>query len=136
MLLYILYNADLLKIPTNTANEDAIGYVDNTTLLAIAKNFEGTMKILKEMMTREEGGLQWSNDHNSRFEVYKSAIAHFSRKMIPDPNSNNRQIPLPRPVLIWQPDNTRSQQLQVSRYTDQLSTQMERTGTKSDSKCN
>ena len=80
MLLYILYNTDLLEIPTNTEKKDAIGYVDDTTLLAIAESFEGTTKILEKMMTREEGGIQWSNNYNSRFEVYKLAIAHFSRK--------------------------------------------------------
>ena len=100
MLLYILYNVNLLKIPTNTEKEDAIGYVNNTTLLAIAESFEGTTKILEEMMTREEGGIQWNNNHNSRFEVYKSAIAHFSRKMTLDPDSNDRQLPLPRLTLI------------------------------------
>ena len=62
MLLYILYNTDLLDLPVNTSKEDAVRYMDDTTLLAIANNFEETTCILKEMMTREEGGLQWSND--------------------------------------------------------------------------
>ena len=49
---------------------------------------------------REEGGLQWSDDHNSHFKVNKSAIFHFSKKTTPDFNQEDRQIPLPRPTLM------------------------------------
>ena len=50
-------------------------------------------------MTRNGGGLQWSRDHNSRFEVSKSAVLHLSRKTAPDPNSDHGRIPLPKPAL-------------------------------------
>lgn len=39
MLLYIIYNADLLEIPDNNLVEDAIGYVDDIAILAIGSNF-------------------------------------------------------------------------------------------------
>ena len=39
MLLYIIYNADLLEIPDNDLVEDAIGYVDDIAILAIGSNF-------------------------------------------------------------------------------------------------
>ena len=48
MLLYILYNADLLDLPLNTSKEDTVRYVDDTTLLAIVNNFKETTCILKE----------------------------------------------------------------------------------------
>jgi hypothetical protein len=51
------------------------------------------------MMTKEDGGLRWSTDHNSRFEVSKSAIIHFSRKTIPDSERDNGRIPISRPEL-------------------------------------
>ena len=51
-------------------------------------------------MTKEEGGLQWSRDHNSRFEVSKSAVLHFSKKTIPDPDGGNGRVSLPKPVLM------------------------------------
>lgn len=51
-------------------------------------------------MTKEDGGLQWSRDHNSRFEVTKSAIVHFSRRTVPDPDPENERIPLDQPELI------------------------------------
>src|ERR1700678_2742876 len=51
------------------------------------------------MMTKEDGGLRWSTDHNSRFEVSKSAIIHFSRRTIPDPERDHGRIPISRPEL-------------------------------------
>lgn len=99
MLLYILYNADLLDLPDHPTNEDAIGYVDDIALIAIGNDFEETTNRLRDMMTKEEGGLNWSIAHNSKFEVTKSAILHLSRKTIPDPDSDNGRIPLPKPPL-------------------------------------
>jgi hypothetical protein len=102
MLLYIFYNADLLDLPDDPENEDAIGYVDDIALIATGSDFNETTQILSNMMLREEGGLRWSITHNSRFEVTKSAVLHFSRKTIRDPDSENVHIPLPRPALTLQ----------------------------------
>ena len=65
MLLYIIYNADLLEIIENKLKEDAIGYVDNIAILAVGKDFKESTNCLKELMTKEDGGLQWSRDYNS-----------------------------------------------------------------------
>ena len=100
MLLYILYNADLLEIPDDDQTEDAIGYVDDIALLAVGNNFAESTHRLKHMMTKEDGGLQWSKEHNSRFEVSKSAIVHFTRKSAANPDVENGRIPLERPKLI------------------------------------
>jgi Reverse transcriptase (RNA-dependent DNA polymerase) len=100
MLLYILYNADLLDLPDNPNAEDAIGYVDDIALLSTGSDFEETTQRLRDMMNREDGGLQWSISHNSRFEVTKSAVIHFSRKSTTDPETDNTRIPLFRPQLI------------------------------------
>jgi ribonuclease HI/endonuclease/exonuclease/phosphatase family metal-dependent hydrolase len=100
MLLYILYNADLLDIPDNPSEEDALGYVDDIALLAMGEDFEESTNRLKDMMTKEDGGIQWSKDHNSKFEVSKSVVLHMSRKTIPDPDSASGRIPLPKPELI------------------------------------
>ena len=114
MLLYILYNADLLDLPDNPIAEDAIGYVDDVALIATGTDFEETTHRLRDMMTKEEGGLQWSIDHNSKFEVTKSAILHLSRKTAPDPDSENGRIPLPKPDLLL--DGQRVQEVQSYKY--------------------
>lgn len=51
-------------------------------------------------MIREDRGEECGLTHNSRFEVIKLAIAHYSRKTKPDPDSDNDCILLPRPMLI------------------------------------
>ena len=99
MLLYIIYNADLLELPDNELTEDAIGYVDDIALLAIGNDFEETTNRLKTMMTKEDGGLQWSRDHNSKFEVSKSAVLHLTRITSPDPDAANGRVPMERPKL-------------------------------------
>jgi hypothetical protein len=100
MILYIIYNADLLEIIGDEDDEDALGYVDDVALVAVGKDFVETTEKIERMMTREKGGLQWSRDHNSRFETSKSIILHASRKTRPDPENEGRRISLARPVLV------------------------------------
>ena len=96
MLLYILYNADLLEITDNDEYEDALGYVDDIALLAVGDSFEDTTARLQNLMEKR---LQWSVLHNSRFEISKSAILHLSRKTTVDPEDVRNRIPLSRPQL-------------------------------------
>lgn len=100
MLLYIIYNASLLEITDNDEHEDALGYVDDIALLAIGGDFVETTARLKNMMEKQRGGLEWSEQHNSRFEISKSAILHLSRKTTLDPEVDNHRIPLYRPALM------------------------------------
>ena len=79
MVLYQYYNADLIDIPEN-ANEAAIAYVDDAILIAIGEDFHETHNTLSEMMTREGGAIEWSNDHNSRFEFGKLALMDFAHR--------------------------------------------------------
>ena len=100
MLLYIIYNADMLEIPDDELKEDAIGYVDDIALVAKGEDFEETTRRLKAMMTKEDGGLQWSKEHNSKFEVSKSAVLHLTRRTAPDPDAEHGRVPMERPALI------------------------------------
>ena len=99
MLLYILYNADLLEIPDTDQNEDTLGYVDNIAYIAIGDNYHETTEKLKNIMEKQNGGLDWSKSHNSQFEITKSAILHTSRRTMIDPENNARHVPLPKPPL-------------------------------------
>ena len=100
MLLYIIYNTDLLEITDDETTEDMLGYVDDIALLATGNDFKETTIWLKQLMTKEDSRLQWSKEHNSRFEVTKSAIIHFTRKTSPDPDSERGQIPMERLKLM------------------------------------
>ena len=78
----------------------ALGYVDNIAMIAIGKDFNELTNRLENMMKKEGGGLQWSEEHNSRFKVTKSAILHLTRRTILDPDAEDRRIPPERPPLI------------------------------------
>ncbi|CAG8677706.1 1347_t:CDS:2, partial [Acaulospora colombiana] len=78
MLLYAFYIAPLLEI-ANGKNELTIGFVDDTTLLAIGRTFIETHATLKSMMERAKGALAWSKGHNSPFELSKVAVIDFTR---------------------------------------------------------
>ena len=52
------------------------------------------------MIMKGEGGLQWSKDHNSRFEVSKSVVLHAIQRTQEDPKDPRKCILLDRPPLI------------------------------------
>jgi ribonuclease HI/endonuclease/exonuclease/phosphatase family metal-dependent hydrolase len=96
MILYILYNADLLEITGDAESEDAIGYVDDIAIIATGRNFVETTRKIDEMMTKDEGGITWSKEHNSKFEASKSAIMHATRRIF---QNEGRNAPVEKPVM-------------------------------------
>jgi hypothetical protein len=48
MVLYILYNADLLKITDDDSTEDTLGYVDDIALIALGADFVESMQHLNK----------------------------------------------------------------------------------------
>jgi len=86
MILYIIYNADLLKL-ARMPEENSLGFVDNTLVIAIGPTFKKTTKTLKNYMTRpENGGLAWGKDHNLRYAINKLAALHCTEKREKDPD--------------------------------------------------
>ena len=80
MLLYILYNAPLIRIASpNDPSECIVRFVDDTTLLACGKNFREVHSILKDMMERKNGVFEWCSTYNSPLEMKKLALVNFSQ---------------------------------------------------------
>ena len=77
MLLYIIYDSDLVDTP-RSKKELTLAFVDDTVFLAIADTFQEAHDILLNMLTRSGGGFNWSKDHNSRFEASKFALMDFT----------------------------------------------------------
>ena len=75
MLLYIIYNVDLLEA-LRRLDEDAIGYVDDALVVATVKMLKETTRSLKNFMERRDGGFTWAQDHNSNFEISKVMVMH------------------------------------------------------------
>jgi hypothetical protein len=84
MICYLIYNSDLVEVARgrigNRRKEIALAFVDDTAYIAIAETFEETHKILRDMLKRENGGYQWSREHNSKFETTKFALMDFMRR--------------------------------------------------------
>jgi hypothetical protein len=81
MIFYAFYNAGLLEIsPPNSRDEAQFGFVDDVALLATGDNFDETHKKIKDMMGRPGGAFDWSENHNSQFELSKLALMDFSPK--------------------------------------------------------
>ena len=57
MILYILYNADLLEIAL-APEEEALGFVDDALALVEGKTFEDNVVTLTDFMNREGGGFR------------------------------------------------------------------------------
>jgi hypothetical protein len=83
MILYIIYNSDLLTI-TDGPDKLAIGYVDDTMIIAIGDTLEETTDALQNIMECNGGGFDWSNDHNSRFKLSKLAVLHCTPRKVAD----------------------------------------------------
>jgi ribonuclease HI len=82
-LLYILYNSALLELVQSSKGESSIGYVDDVTYIAVAKNFEQTHKKIESILSRNEGALEWSDEHNCEFSIPKFQAVDFTRRTRP-----------------------------------------------------
>lgn len=82
MMFYAFYNAGLLELsPPNSMDENQFGFVDDVALLATGTTFAETHLKLKNMMERTGGAFEWSENHNSPFEMTKlAALMNFSPK--------------------------------------------------------
>jgi ribonuclease HI len=94
MIFYAFYNAGLLEIsPYDCRDEKQFGFVDDVTLLAIGENFNDTYQKITNMMTRPNGGFDWSTTHHSQFELSKLALMNFSPK-----SSHNNELTIQHPL--------------------------------------
>ncbi|CCA75678.1 hypothetical protein PIIN_09668 [Serendipita indica DSM 11827] len=77
MILYLFYIAPLLEI-ANSKDQLTLGFVDDSTLIAIGQNFHDMHLGLKDMMEREGGVLDWSRSHHSPLENNKLGLVDFT----------------------------------------------------------
>ena len=78
MMIYLKYNTDMLEIP-HGKEEMCLGYVDDLTIVAFMRAFEGTHELLLDMLMREGGAQDWEDRHNSKFEASKFVLINFLR---------------------------------------------------------
>ena len=77
MLLYTYYNMDLIDIAKGKCKLST-GFVDDCAFVAVVETLDKAHAILKDMMECTGGGLNWSHNHNSPFELSKLTIMDFA----------------------------------------------------------
>ncbi|KAF4211069.1 hypothetical protein CNMCM5878_003191 [Aspergillus fumigatiaffinis] len=80
-ILYLFYNVDLIEA-CKTQETEAVGYIDDVSILAIGPTAQHNCKILKGIHRRAEA---WAAQHGSQFAPIKYELVHFTR----DPKANN-----------------------------------------------
>ena len=79
-ILYLFYNADLVEM-CKTRNTEAVGYIDDVSILAAAETPQQTCKILKNI---HQKAITWAKQHGSQFAPAKYELVHFNK----DPRIN------------------------------------------------
>jgi len=100
LILYILYNANILLIPVLQNGEWSFIFVDDVALITTGADFADTHRKLKEMMEREGGVLEWARKHNCTFGIEKFQLLDAGRKTISNPLGTGKRIPMHRPTLV------------------------------------
>ena len=78
MILYAYHNADLIDIARGKW-ELSTEFVDDCAFITIADTIDDAHTILKDMMERPNGGLEWPQNYNSPFKLSKLVVMDFSR---------------------------------------------------------
>uniref|UniRef100_A0A1L7UN13 Reverse transcriptase n=1 Tax=Fusarium mangiferae TaxID=192010 RepID=A0A1L7UN13_FUSMA len=79
-ILYLFYNADLIEA-CKTEDTEAVGYIDDVSILAVGPSAQRNCKILKGIHRKAE---RWAMKHGSQFAPAKYELIHFTR----DPKMN------------------------------------------------
>lgn len=74
-ILYLFYNADLIEA-CKTPDTEAVGYIDDVSILAVGATAQRSCKTLKSIHGKAE---QWAKEHGSQFAPAKYELVHFTR---------------------------------------------------------
>jgi ribonuclease HI len=77
----LFYNADLIEA-CKTEETEAVGYIDDVSILAVGPSAQRNCKELKRIY---RGAEEWAKKHGSQFAPAKYELVHFTR----DPKMNN-----------------------------------------------
>lgn len=80
-ILYLFYNADLIEA-CKTQETEAVGYIDDASIIAVGPTAQRNCKTLKGIHRKAE---KWAAQHGSQFAPAKYELVHFTR----DPKANS-----------------------------------------------
>jgi hypothetical protein len=82
---YLLYNADLLKIPNARTGKLILLFVDDVTIVVMDKDFTDTHGKLRNIMNQTNGVFKWAKEHNCSFSVEKFQLLDITHRTVPHP---------------------------------------------------
>ena len=97
---YLIYNADLMKIPIPRLGERILLFVDDAAVIITGKDFSETHAKLWDIMNHTGGIFKWARDHNCEFGIEKFQLLDITRRLAPNPLNPRKRIPMPRRTLI------------------------------------
>lgn len=80
---YILYAAGVLGTFKRDEKEEGFGFMDDIAVMKTGKSVEETHSRLAEIMTREQGVMEWVKTHNCTFGIDKFKLVEFTRRREP-----------------------------------------------------
>ena len=100
-IVFQFYNSDLVDIRRTDEGKDTVMFMDDTLLLEQGKSLAETSNKVKEMMTRNGSGLDWSYTHRCKFEIDKFRVMGLTRRRESDPSRELKTRPLQRrPIFL------------------------------------
>ncbi|GBE90127.1 RNA-directed DNA polymerase from mobile element jockey [Sparassis crispa] len=78
VILYEFYNSDLFEIAHRIPHSLALGYIDDTAIIATGKDYTETHATLCNYMDGRNGAMTWSNTHQSEFSPDKFGLINMS----------------------------------------------------------
>lgn len=90
----------MTELARSKQRESTSGFVDDSTLLAEARTFPDAHHILNDMMTRENGALEYAREHNVHVELIKTAVLDLTRKRERRQGHPTRTQPISRPTAV------------------------------------
>jgi hypothetical protein len=92
-ILYNFYNAWIGELVSTQKPGRVLitGFADDLALCVRAPTFVGTRRILRDLLNRPDGILDWARSHNYAFEKTKWALIDHTHKTDPDPERPGRR---------------------------------------------
>jgi hypothetical protein len=92
---YLIYNADLLKIPDLKVGEWILLFVDDVAIVVTGKDFAETHEKLCNIMNCTNSIFKWAMIYNCKFRMEKFQLINITRRLVPNPINPRKKIPMP-----------------------------------------
>ena len=92
-LAFLFYNADVLDIADTKNGELVLGFIDDITIMARGPSFSTANAKLLHMLERPGGCMDWSQTHQTEFEMDKTALVQASRRRQKAPDNPRKMVP-------------------------------------------